>query len=180
MFFTIPRAAKLVAAISLGMAAAAPLAACTKAPEKAAVPAAPAPLPLPTTLLEVMRASVEIPADGIWAAQSAEKLEDPDWLLAEQDSIDLANAATLMTLATTGAKDAEKQVNADFHNWAAEIQKTAGVLRDAAKAKDQMKLGMAADHLTDTCQACHDKYRPEIPSDGVSRYPFYPARERKK
>ncbi len=178
MTMTMARAARL--AIAIALAAALPLAACTKAPEKAAAPVAPAPLALKTTLLEVMRASVEIPADGIWAAQSAEKLEDADWLLVEQDALDLANGATLMTLPATGKDDAMRQANADYAGWAADIQKTALELRDAAKAKDVMKLGAAADHITETCQACHDKYRPQVPSDGVARYPFYPARERKK
>src|SRR5260370_25308472 len=48
--------------------------------------------------------------------------------------------------------------------------------RAAVKAKDQKKLTDAADHLVDVCQSCHDKYRPEKPSDGIARFPFYPAR----
>jgi hypothetical protein len=31
--------------------------------------------------------------------------------------------------------------------------------------------------LNEVCQSCHTKYRPEAPSDGVARYPFYPKRE---
>jgi hypothetical protein len=34
---------------------------------------------LPISLLDVMRASVEIPADGIWAAEGADKLSEDDW-----------------------------------------------------------------------------------------------------
>jgi hypothetical protein len=41
-----------------------------------------------------MRASVEIPADGIWAAQGADKLSDDDWPLVDEDSVSLAGAAT--------------------------------------------------------------------------------------
>jgi hypothetical protein len=42
---------------------------------------------------------------------------------------------------------------------------------------DQKKMAAAADHLQEICEACHTKYRPQSPSDGVSRYPFYPKRE---
>jgi hypothetical protein len=56
------------------------------------------------------------------------------------------------------------------------VQRTALVIRDAAHAKDLEKLSSAADHLTEVCQTCHAKYRPEVPSDGVARYPFYPKR----
>ena len=33
-----------------------------------------------------MRASIEVPADGLWAAEGAEKLTDEDWLLVDQDA----------------------------------------------------------------------------------------------
>jgi hypothetical protein len=36
---------------------------------------------------------------------------------------------------------------------------------------------VAADHLQEVCEGCHTKYRAQTPSDGVSRYPFYPKRE---
>ena len=52
---------------------------------------------VPVSILDLMRASVEIPADGIWAAQGAEKLSDDDWLLADEDSVSLAGAATLVS-----------------------------------------------------------------------------------
>jgi hypothetical protein len=143
--------------------------------EAARPAAAQGPLALPISLLDVMRASVEIPADGLWAAEGA-KLTDQDWLLADQDAADLAAAASLFTMAGTGKKDREWVANADWRMWATDVQNTALAIRQAVKAKNQMALATAADHLADVCQSCHDKYRPETPSDGVIRYPFYPKR----
>ena len=162
---------------SLGFAALAAggLAALALAAVAAPAPAK-APLALAVPMVDVMRASVEIPADGIWGAQAADKLSDADWLLADEDSVALANAASLISLQGTGKEDAARLARPDWGPWAADIQKTALALRVAAKAKDKDKFGALADHLTETCQACHDKYRPQVPSDGVSRYPFYPAR----
>jgi hypothetical protein len=57
------------------------------------------------------------------------------------------------------------------------MEKTALQIRDAVKGMDQKKMAAAADHLQEICEACHTKYRPQSPSDGVSRYPFYPKRE---
>jgi hypothetical protein len=45
---------------------------------------------------------------------------------------------------------------------------------------DQKKLAAAGDHLQELCEGCHTKYRPQTPTDGVSRYPFYPKRELQK
>jgi cytochrome c553 len=135
------------------------------------------PLSVPVSTLDLMRAAVEIPADGIWAAQGAERLSDDDWLLAEEDSVSLAGAATLISMPGTGKNDRKWVVNADWQSWVRDMQTTALALRAAAKAKDSAKFSAAADHLSEVCQSCHTKYRPETPSDGVARYPFYPKRE---
>ena len=68
----------------------------------------------PLTLLQIMRANVEIAADGIWAVTSNEKLSDPEWLLAEQDATNVVISASLMASAGNGPKDKAKQANADY------------------------------------------------------------------
>jgi hypothetical protein len=154
------------------------IAGCNQQTATNAAPATPAAstLRLPFPIRDFMRASVEIPSDGLWAAQGASMLSDDEWLLADQDSVDLAAAATFMNVPGTGKDDEKWVTNADWQMWAADVQKTALQIRDAVKAKDLMKLSDGADHLAETCQACHDKYRPETPSDGIARFPFYPKR----
>jgi hypothetical protein len=140
-------------------------------------PAKSPPIAVPVSILDLMRASVEIPADGIWAAQGAEMLTDDDWLLADMDSVSLAGAATLISKAGTGKNDGRWVANEDWQSWVRDVQKIALGLRAAAKTRDTAKFSAAADHLSEVCQSCHTKYRPEAPSDGVARYPFYPKRE---
>ena len=77
----------------------------------------------------------------------------------------------------TGKNDAKWVAGADWQAWVRDMQKTAVELRATAKSKDVAKLAAAGDHLQEVCSACHAKYRPTEPSDGVSRYPFYPKRE---
>ena len=132
---------------------------------------------LPISLLDVMRASVEIPADGIWAAEAADKLSEDDWQLADQDAVNLISATTLLASGGTGRNDAKWVANADWQHWVSDMQKTALQIRSAVKEMDQKKMAASADHLQEICEACHTKYRPQAPSDGVSRYPFYPKRE---
>jgi hypothetical protein len=132
---------------------------------------------LPISLLDVMRASVEIPADGIWAAEGADKLSEEDWQLADQDAVNLIAATTLLAGVGTGKNDAKWAANADWQSWLRDMGKTAAQIRAAVKAMDQKKMAAAGDHLQEICEACHTKYRPQTPSDGVSRYPFYPKRE---
>jgi hypothetical protein len=131
----------------------------------------------PLSILEVMRASIEIPADGLWADQGADKMSEDDWLLADQDAVQLIGATTLVSRAGTGKHDHEWVAKADWQAWVRDMLKTAVALRAAAKAQDAAKLGASGDHLQEICSACHAKYRPAQPSDGVVRYPFYPKRE---
>jgi hypothetical protein len=145
---------------------------------KSARTTAPAPrVALPVSLLDLMRASVEIPADGIWAVEFADKLSEEGWQLADQDAVNLIAAATLIARGGTGKKDAKWVAAADWQAWVRDMQNTALQIRAAVKAMDQKKMAAAADHLQEICESCHTKYRPQAPSDGVSRYPFYPKRE---
>jgi hypothetical protein len=131
----------------------------------------------PLSILDLMRAAIEVPADGLWAAEGAEKLSDEDWLLVDQDSIQLIAAASLVAHGGAGKNDSKWVANADWRAWVSDMQKTAITLRATAKTKDAARLAAAGDHLQEICAACHAKYRPAEPSDGVARYPFYPKRE---
>ena len=132
---------------------------------------------LAVSVLEVMRASVQIPADGVWGAAGGDKLSDDQWLLAEQDTTNLVAAASLIAMPGAGKNDRQWVGNADWQGWVRDFRRAALDLRTAAKARDLPKLSAAGDRLTQVCEDCHAKYRPATPSDGVSRYPFYPKRE---
>ena len=155
--------------LSAGLAAAA---------EKPAHPAVtPRPLVLAISMADLMRASIEIPANGIWAAAGGDKLSDDEWQLADQDAVNLIAASTLVASGGTGKNDAKWAAAADWQTRTREMEKTALQIRAAVKAMDQKKMGSSADHLQEVCESCHTKYRPLAPTDGVSRYPFYPKRE---
>ena len=141
-----------------------------------AVPPKPAAV-LPISVADLMRASIEIPADGIWAAEGAEKLSQEEWQLADQDSVNLIAATQLMSKAGSGKQDAKWVSAPDWQTWSREMQKTALQIRGAVREMDQKKLAAAGDRLQELCEACHSKYRPQTPTDGISRYPFYPKRE---
>jgi Cytochrome C' len=152
--------------------------AASPAADVSKTPAVPQAATLPLTLLDLMRAAIEVPADGLWATEGADKVTDEDWLLADQDAVQLIGAAALMAKGgTSGKNDRKWAANADWQAWLQDMGTTAVALRSAARLKDTAKLAAAADHLQEICAACHAKYRPAEPSDGVARYPFYPKRE---
>ena len=154
---------------------------CCAAPVAADTPkssTAPRTATAPLSLLDLMRAAIEVPADGLWATEGADKVTEEDWLLADQDAVQLIGAtAQAANGGTSGKNDRKWAANADWQAWIKDMGKTAVALRAAAKLKDPAKLAAAGDHLQEVCAACHAKYRPAEPSDGVARYPFYPKRE---
>ena len=160
-----------------GLALAASIAFAGDASRVAATSAAPRPLTLPVSLVDLMRASIEIPADGLWAAAGADRLSAEDWQLADQDAVNLIAATTLVASAGTGKNDRKWVAHADWQSWVRDMEKTALAIRAAVKAEDQKTLAAVADQLQQICEGCHTKYRPQTPSDGVARYPFYPKRE---
>jgi hypothetical protein len=135
---------------------------------------------LPISIADLMRASVEIPADGIWAAEAAEHLSDEEWQLADQDAVNLIAGSMLIARAGTGKNDAKWVAAADWQSWAKDLQQTALQVLEAVRASDQKKLAATGDHLQEICEGCHTKYRPQTPTDGILRYPFYPKRELQK
>src|SRR5271154_4870123 len=63
----------------------------------ASAPGSGAPVSSPLTVLELMRASIEVAADGLWAAEGVEKLSAEDWLFADQDAVQLIGAVSLLS-----------------------------------------------------------------------------------
>ena len=121
-----------------------------------------------------MRASVEIPADGVWAAEGSDKLSEEEWQLADQDAVNLLWPPHLISRAAgIRRKNDAKLVAAtagDWQAWVRDMEKTARQIRAAVKAMDQKKLAAAADHLyRRSARPATTKYRPKAPSDGVNR-----------
>jgi hypothetical protein len=163
------------------------LAACTPDQTESATPApasAPAeaastqPLPLPVSLNAVMVAMVDFAADGIWRPAASETpLTDRQWLLVEQDAVNLIASASLITMPGTGVNDATWITEPDWRNWTKDMQAAAERAKAAVDAKDQNALKVAGDQLVEVCQACHQKYKAGLPSMGITRFPIYPKRD---
>ena len=57
------------------------------------------------------------------------------------------------------------------------IWKSAAAIREAVRQRDPQAMAISGDRLGQVCEACHTKYRPQTPTDGMERYPFYPKRD---
>ncbi len=170
------------AAASLALALAAGCMPSSKPPVAAAVPEGATPsstaLPLTVPINAIMVSLVDFSADGVWRPAVQETpLSDRQWLLAEQDATNLLASASLITMRGTGVNDEAWILEPDWRRWAIDMQSTAGQALSAVEAKDQARLKLVGDHLVEICQSCHRKYKPGLPSMGITRFPVYPKRD---
>jgi hypothetical protein len=164
------------------------LAACVPADQTASAPDAdpvPAvaelandPLPMPLPINAMMVSLVDFAADGIWrpAAQDL-PLSEEQWLMVEQDAVNLVVSTVLMTTAGTGANDAEFVADTDWRRWSMEMQQVSLQALDAARERDKERLALAGDRLVELCHTCHQKFKPGLPAMGITRFPIYPKRD---
>lgn len=136
------------------------------------------PLPLPIPINAVMVAQVDFAADGIWRpAASEQPLTETQWLLAEQDAVNLISAVTLMTTAGTGDNDAAWVKDPEWRRWSREMQTVALEAKSAVAERDKERLALVGDRLVELCQACHQRFKPGLPVMGITRFPIYPKRD---
>ncbi|MGD2133821.1 MAG: cytochrome c, partial [Maricaulaceae bacterium] len=93
------------------------------------------------------------------------------------DAINLIAAATLVTTPGAGASDAEWVNNDDWRRYTLDMRESAIQALDAIENRDQERLSAVGDALVETCQDCHQEFKPGLPQMGVTRFPYYPKRE---
>lgn len=135
-------------------------------------------LALPIPINAVMVAQLDFAADGIWRPAASETpLTDTQWLLAEQDAVNLISAGTLITTPGTGDNDAAWVKDPEWRRWSREMQTVALEAKAAIDTRDKERLALVGDRLVELCQACHQRFKPGLPTMGITRFPIYPKRD---
>jgi cytochrome c556 len=142
-----------------------PAAASSAAP---VVAAAPAPKP-PFSVNEMMVMIVDQPGELLWDIEKpghAPKTAE-DWYQLEDHAVSLAGAATLIQLGGTGFNDNNWAATPEWRTSAQNLVAAALKARAAAKAKSMDALVAANGQIVDACEACHAKFKPDIPTGGL-------------
>ncbi|OYX06903.1 MAG: hypothetical protein B7Z08_13350 [Sphingomonadales bacterium 32-68-7] len=97
--------------------------------------------------------------------------DDHDWDIVRSAAYDMALAGTVLQIEGTGGQDAEWVANPEWKTMSQELtaigQEAIALATD--KSSDKAKWEALGDKLVQNCLACHAKFKPEIPSDGVLR-----------
>ena len=126
-----------------------------------------------TSLNAIMVAVVDWAAHEIWEAAYAEQMTGRNWLTAKQYATELLASGTLVSLGGTGRADMAWVNDPDWQEWTAKmIAVTEDALR-AIEAQDQAALLKAGEALVDTCEGCHEAFKPGIPTEGIMHVPHH-------
>ncbi len=121
------------------------------------------------SLNAVMVALVDHSAHELWdlGREGGAPVTEKDWQEVEHHAVQLAISGTAITAGGTGPSD---------DGWVRQLpwQQQARLMTDAAmegyagaQARDLERVLRAGDSIIAACEACHQEYKPEMPSEGI-------------
>jgi len=164
-----PRTGVPLIALALGLA----LAACQQQDEAPAEGTAPeaAAATLPTPPFSVNRQMVSLvdnEAHVLWGAEreGAAPQTDADWNAIEDHALQIVAAGYLVARGGTGPEDARWSAEPVWQAQSKAMIDAAMAAATAAYARSMTDLLTANGKLVDSCLACHEAFKPEIPTEG--------------
>nr|TFG52231.1 MAG: hypothetical protein E4H34_05310 [Hyphomicrobiales bacterium] len=129
-------------------------------------------VPLPISVNAVMVSLVDQAAHQIWdGGNQARDLTEREWLLIDLHSQQLAASASAFSLGGTGPADMGWAMSPAWQDWSGRMAAAAMSANAAALARDKGALRTAGDALVETCESCHQIFKPDVPSEGIMHQP---------
>ncbi|MSR11834.1 MAG: hypothetical protein EXR84_08550 [Gammaproteobacteria bacterium] len=118
---------------------------------------------------EVMVAQIDHAAHFIWDAADPDRaLADVEWQEAEHHAIQIISSRSALSMGGTGVNDAMWIVQQFWRNYVNQMNVAGLLALSSARAQDRDGLAQAADLLVESCEGCHQQFKPTIPTEGFS------------
>jgi hypothetical protein len=131
-------------------------------------------LPPPVSLNALMVTLIDHSAHYIWDYGNMQRDITPEeWRTVEYYAIQLAGAASLITVGGAGPLDSTWVVAPEWTALSQDMMDASVMALEAAKAQDKAALLAAGDPLVVSCEACHAAFKPGIPTEGILHQPDY-------
>ena len=130
-------------------------------------------IPVPVSINAMMVALVDHSAHEIWDAGNASTLTGRDWQNVEQHTIQLAAAGSLISTGGTGTADYGWVMSPRWQEWARVLTDGALQASQAVQDQDRMALVSAGDTILQSCDGCHQVFKPDVPTEGIMHVPHY-------
>lgn len=110
---------------------------------------------------------VDQAADVIWTAAVSPPKCDAEWEQVEYHATQLATTGTVLRIGGTGPMDMVWRNSPGWAPFANAMTKYALAAAKAARDKNVAELKTAGDALVLNCEACHQAFKPELPTQGI-------------
>lgn len=116
---------------------------------------------------EVMVAQIDHAAHFIWDAANPDldSLNRP-WDEVEHHAIQLISSRAAMTMGGTGVNDAMWIAQPSWRSYVDSMNDASLMALASARSRDLRMLSTAGDLLVESCEGCHQQYKPNIPTEG--------------
>lgn len=119
---------------------------------------------------EIMVAQIDHAAYFIWDAGSPESSLTPElWEEVEHHAIQLISSRAALTMGGTGVNDAMWIAQRSWREYVLDMNNASLMALTSARNRDRELLTRAGDLLVESCLACHQQFKPEIPTEGYLR-----------
>jgi len=117
---------------------------------------------------EVMVAQIDHAAHFIWEAADPDRAAiTVDWQEVEHHAIQILSSRSALSMGGTGVNDAMWITQQSWRDYVNDMNDGAMLALSSARARDQQGLARAGDKLIESCESCHQQYKPAIPTEGI-------------
>jgi hypothetical protein len=151
------------------LAAALSLAACQQEAEAPVTETAAAELPVPPfSVNRQMVSLIDNESHVLWGAEAegAAPQSEAEWNTIEDHALQIVAAGYLLARGGTGPEDAQWSAQPEWQRETKAMIDAAMAAATAAESKNMANLLAANGDLVDSCLACHETFKPEIPTEG--------------
>jgi hypothetical protein len=135
--------------------------------DAAAVAAAELPTP-PFSVNRQMVSLIDNESHVLWGAEQEGRAPqtEADWNTIEDHALQIVAAGYLLARGGTGPEDADWSAQPEWRRETKAMIDAAMAAATAAESKNMENLLTANGRLVDSCLACHEQFKPEIPTEG--------------
>ncbi len=130
--------------------------------------------PVPVSINALMVTLIDHSAHYIWDYGSMEReISADEWRTVQYYAIQLAGSGPLITLGGSGPLDKGWAASPQWTELSKKMSDGAMLALGAATSKDKAKLASAGDAVLDSCEGCHEIFKLELPTEGLTHMPDY-------
>jgi hypothetical protein len=130
--------------------------------------------PVPVSINALMVTLIDHSAHYLWDYGVMQReITDEEWRTVEYYAIQLAASGPLLTLGGAGLLDDTWAKSPMWKAYAQNMSDAAVRALEASRNKDKQALLVLGNALTDSCESCHEAFKPALPTEGIGHEPDY-------